>query len=212
MSIGSLLRKGTNLVKAATRIPGVSTLTRAVPGLGLAYTAFDIGSAAYGAMRGGGGGGLPALPGGAMPLPGGPGAPAAMGRRSIFRDDPNVAEFLKQFAIPARALKTYYRAPNGFVIMHDAVGDPYGIPKALAKDYLGWKPAKKPPISVRQWSAMKHIRATMRSLKKVDSTARQLAAFGMRRGGRGRGGPQQVPFTVVETARPQQTLVRRRAA
>jgi len=200
MAISSLLRKAAGLARVATRIPGVGALTRAIPGAGLAIGAYEIGSAALGAVRRpAAAGGLPALPGGdGMMVPGAPGAPVAMGRRSIFRDDPNVAAFLKQFAIPARALKEYYRAPKGFIVLRDAVGDPYGIPKVLAKQYLGWKPAKKPPISVRQWSAMKHIRTTMRSLKKVDATARQLAAFGMRRGGRGRAGGN-TPFTVVET-------------
>jgi len=182
MSIRSLLRKGKNLAKTASRIPGVRQVARAVPFLGTAIAVAEGVDIGRNLLRGGGGGGLPALPqfatGNMAPLPGGPGADPNMGKRSIFRDDPNVAEYLKQFAIDDRFLKTYHRAPRGYVVRRDANGDVFALPKKIAQQYAGWKPAKKPPISVRDWSAMQRAQTVIKKLGVVDKAARKLARFG----------------------------------
>jgi len=107
-----------------------------------------------------------------------PGAPPGMGKRSIFRDDPNVAAFLKQFAIDDRFLKTYHRAPRGFVVLRDPNGDAYALPRKLAQQYAGWKPARKPPISVRDWSAMQRAQSVIKKLRVIEKAGRKLAAFG----------------------------------
>jgi len=185
MSIRSLLRKGTNLAKSASRIPGLKTLARGVPLLGTAIAVAEGVNLARGFMGGGGGGGgggLPALPsfatGNMAPVPGAPGSDPNMGKRSIFRDDPNVAAYLKQFAIDDRFLKSYHRAPKGYVVLKDVNGDAYGLPKNLAKQYAGWKPAKKPPISVRDWSAMQRAKTVMKKLRVIEKEGRRLASFG----------------------------------
>src|SRR3972149_7007100 len=184
---------GRTASRAVSAVPGARSLLKAIPGVGLAYGALEIGQAALGFGGGGGDGAFPPMPGGggAYPVPGGPGAPPMMGKRSIFRDDPNVAAYLKQFAIPTRGLKPYFRAPRGFVVLRDGVGDAYGLPKNLAKQYAGWRPAKTPPISVRDWSAMTRAKVVMRKLSEIDKQGRRLAAFGAR--GRGRGGPIRGP-------------------
>jgi len=40
-----------------------------------------------------------------------------------------------------------------------------------------WKPAKKPPISVRDWSALKRANSTVKKLKKVVRMAENVANF-----------------------------------
>lgn len=123
--------------------------------------------------------GIPKLPGMLStlggPITGGipPGA-GTMGQRSIFRDDPNVIEALKPYAISMHNLRTYYRAPKGFIIAHDAQGDPFGIPKAMAKIYLGWKPAKKPPISVRDWQAFQRSKRVLKKLQSIEQASRKF--------------------------------------
>lgn len=186
MGFGSLVRKiggaasklaRSPIGKAAGLIPGVGTV---VSGIGLASAGYSAVQAVRGAVGGGGGAGLPALPMAAgaapMPMPGAgfPGA-AGMGQRSIFRDDPNVIEQLKPWAIPMRGLRTYYRAPKGFVVMRDQVGDPYGIPKKMAQAYLGWKPAKKPLLSVRDTSALRRAGVAIKKLQNAEKMAKKIA-------------------------------------
>lgn len=189
--------------KVLKKVPLAKSVLRAVPGLGTAYAAFDIASDIARATRGGGG--VPPMPGAAatMPLPGGPGAPRGMGTRSIFRDDPNVAAYLKQFAIDDRFLKQYFRAPRGFVVLRDVNGDAYGLPKKLAQQYGGWRPAKKPPISVRDWSAMTRARHVMKKLNEVDKAARKLAAFGQGR----RRAPIQASYQVITGGKGDDVIV-----
>lgn len=178
------LRRAGKLARVATKIPGISSLARAIPGVGLAMGAFEIGSLAMGAVRGSGGSsslGMPAL-GGGMALPGAPGSPDKMGKRSIFRDDPNVPDYLKQYAIDDRFLKTFHRAPKGFVVLRDSAGDVYALPKKIAQQHGQWKPAKKPPISVRDWSAMQRVKHTMKKLRMIETTGRQLARLAAPRG------------------------------
>jgi len=193
--MASLLRRIGGAVastaRAVTRNPIVGAAASFIPGGGLILKAGSVALGAAGAIGtaqalfggGGGGGGLPGLPGlpslGVGPMaPGGPMAPDPnAGKRSIFRDDPNVHEALKPYAIDDRFLKQIFRAPRGYVVLRDPTGDAYAIPKWLAKAYGMWKPAKKPPISVRQWQGMKHARSTMRALQKVEKVGRQMARF-----------------------------------
>lgn len=184
MGILGSIAKG---IKGIANVGPVKSVAKMVPGVATAYTAFDLAEKATGGFGGltrsaspSGPPPLPAgmgVPAGADHLPGTPGAHPSMGKRSIFRDDPNVVEALKPWAIPARDLRPYYRAPKGFVVMYDSAGDPFGIPKQLAKTYLGWKPSKKPPISVRDWSALKRADRTIGKLRKIESTAKKVANF-----------------------------------
>ena len=87
------------------------------------------------------------------------------------------AEALKQFAIPANALRTYFRAPPGFVIVRDANGQVFGVLKSIAKQAGIWKPSKKPPISVRQWSSLKRANSTVNKIKRINKMAKNVANF-----------------------------------
>lgn len=178
---GRMVRKSTNVVKgglkatsALSKIPVVGNALKAVPFVG---TALSVGSmiSDIAGMGGGGGGRMPAMPqgfqGGFPALPGSAGAPPMVGDRSIFRDDPNVVEALKPWAIAQRNLRQYYRAPiKGYVIRRDSNGDPYAIPKHLAVKFLGYKTHKKPPISVGDWEAVKRADRTVKKVRKVMTT------------------------------------------
>jgi hypothetical protein len=155
---------------------------------------------------------MPMLPGFNGTGPAGGGPIPGMGERSIFRNDPNVIAALKPYAIPMSMLKGFYRAPRGAIVLRDEKGDPFGIPKKIAQAWGLWKPAKKPPISVRQWSAMQHVRSTMKTLRRIEGTGRQLARLAAPRGSSGRRG-NTVPFQVIETTTgtPRQTVTRRAA-
>lgn len=150
-----LLRGGTAATRAVANTPIVKQVAKALP---YGATAYALGDSIFNR----GGGTLPALPG----LPGLPTAPG-MGDRSIFRDDPNVVEALKPYAISAHNLKTYYRAPKGFVIVHDVNGDPYGLPKKVAQWAGLWRPAHKPPISVGDYQSLKRADRTAKKVKRI---------------------------------------------
>jgi len=210
----SLLSRGFSVVKsvgrAVTKLPGASTLARAIPGAGLAIGAYEVGSAAVRAVTSGGSSGMPALPA----LPGGGQVSPHQGERGLFRDDPNIDEWLKAYAIPQYRLKQYVKGPKGYIVMRDSNGDPYAVPRAIARK-LGWKPHKKPPISVRQWQSMKRVKSVVRTLQKVDKTARQLTAFA----GRGKGRPTTSYQVItggkgddVIVAPPRRASISRRAA
>lgn len=153
------------LAKTVLKNPLVkSAVTTVLPGASIAYTAYDAGRAL---MGGGSRSTMPALPAGAsMPALPLPGTVPGMGQRSIFRDDPNVPANIEQFVIPERELRTYYRAPPGFVVLTDPNGQKFGVPKAIARQY-GWRPAKKPPISVGDWQAVKRADRTVKRMKKI---------------------------------------------
>lgn len=155
--------KTPSAVRSLANVPIIKTVAKALPYGATAYAAGDM------LFNKGGGGGLPALPG----LPGLPSAPG-MGDRSIFRNDPNVVEALKPYAISAHNLKTYYRAPKGFVIVHDQNGDPYGLPKKVAQWAGLWKPGHKPPISVGDYQALKKADRTVRKFRKIFSIAARV--------------------------------------
>jgi hypothetical protein len=180
MGFGSFIQRAGGAIASVGRSP-LGNVLKGVPLLGTAISAVGIGASLYagakalGAGSGGSMPGLPALPGdgkGGM-VPTGQG----MGNRSIFRNDPNVIEQLKPWAIPIRDLRVVYRAPKGFVIRKDAKGDPYGIPKAMAKAYLGWKPAPKPPISVKDWKCLKRAGNVIDKFKTIEKEAIKIANF-----------------------------------
>lgn len=158
--------------RAINRVPVVGTALKAVPGVGTALTIAGGAAALSSAFSGGGGSSLPALPmsaaGGLPALPGTAGANPIVGDRGIFQNDPNIVAALQPFAISKTNLRQYYRSPiKGFVIRYDSAGDPYAIPKTLARKYLGWKPSKKPPISVGEFQALKRADRTAKKVKKI---------------------------------------------
>lgn len=167
---GRVIRGGISAISTVARLPGVSTVAKALPVVGTVAT---VGGLAYDAYKGvsGMGGGMPALPGNMPMLPGMAGAPATMGNRGIFQNDPNIIQALQPFAISKANLRVSYRAPQkGFVIRYDGKGDPFAVPKNIARQYLGWKPSKKPPISVGDWEAVKRADRTVKKVKKIMTT------------------------------------------
>ena len=168
--------------RSLTKIPGVGM----IPGVGNVLSAVGTGLSLYGAVKGaqsllGGGSKAPPF---SMPLQGtmsGPGTGVPfnpnMGKRSIFRNDPNIAETLKPYAIDDRFLKTYHRAPKGFVVLHDAVGDAFAIPKPIAIANHMWKAGKKPPISVGDWSKLMGANRVVKKFRDMEKKAMKIANF-----------------------------------
>lgn len=161
---GAALKIGSKLIRPVVG----NTLVKSV----VKQTAVGAGLYALGNSFGGGGGSnLPALPGaGGFPALPGMGAPGIVGKRGIFQNDPNIVAALQPFAIAKTNLKLCYRSPiKGYVIRYDSAGDPYAIPKKLAQAYLGWRPAKKPPVSVGDWQSLKRADRTVKKFKKIVS-------------------------------------------
>lgn len=167
-----------NVFRAVTRSP----ILKAIPGVGTALTVAGAAGSLVGAganLLGGGAGApqMPALP----PMPGFPagrgvvGPSPLAGDRGWFQNDPNVPDWMKPAAISKTNLKVCYRAPKGYVIRYDAVGDPYGIPRQLAKQYLGWKPAKKPLLSIRDTNAIRQAGRAIKKLQGAEKMAKKIA-------------------------------------
>lgn len=161
-----------NVFRAVTRSP----LLKAIPGVGTALTVAGTVGAAASLLQGGAPQmpALPAMPG--MPPGGGfAGGNVNAGQRGWFQNDPNVPDWMKPAAISKTNLKVCYRAPKGYVIRYDEVGDPYGIPKQLAKQYLGWKPAKKPLLSIRDTNAIRRAGTAIKKLQNAEKMAKRIA-------------------------------------
>ncbi len=156
------------------KIPGVGAIPVVGNVLSIAGAAASVGNL-IGAARSSGMppmpvGGMPALPGGMPALPGA-GAPPIVGQRGWLQNDPNIVAALQPFAISKANLRVGYRSPlKGYVIRYDSAGDPYAIPKSLARAYLGWRPSKKPPISVGDWEAVKRADRTVKKVRKIMTT------------------------------------------
>jgi len=168
VAAGALMKSTRGATGAVLKVPGVRSVIK--------QTA--VGAAVYGAGNalfggGGGGGGLPALPGmSALP---GAGMPSVVGNRGIFQNDPNVVAAIKPWAISKANLRVSYRSPvKGFVIRYDEKGDPYAVPKDMARKYLGWKAGHKPPISVGDYQALKRADRTVKKMRKVYSMIQRV--------------------------------------
>lgn len=181
----SIFSKVARLATKATRIPGVKTIARAVPGLGTALAVYEgvkLGSELLSPKS------TPSpsfthVPDSATQLPqfslgsttvpmgstSGPGLlPRGPGGKLQFPwKDPAIPEYLKKFAIDDGWLKLAVRAPRGYVVVRDKDGRPFGVNKEIAKAFKVWKPKKKPPISVTDWESLKRANSTVRKLKSV---------------------------------------------
>ena len=162
---------------------GISSLAKKVMGSKVGKVGAAVGGLAATAgitkSISGGVGGLPALPlssGGTMAAqntaitktsPGGLPVPfwkGPGGKLQMPWNDPRIPEYLKQFALDDAYLKTYYRAPRGYVIVKDASGRAFAVNKKIAQQFGIWRPAAKPPISATDW---KHYRSAKRIEKKL---------------------------------------------
>lgn len=106
-----------------------------------------------------------------MPLPGqtgGFGLPRGVDNKlQLPWHDPSIPAAMKPFALDDSFLKSYVRAPKGYVVVRDPNGRPYAILKSYARSNGLWTPAKKPPISVRDWHAFKKAQAVAKKLRKI---------------------------------------------
>jgi len=172
----SLMMAGRNVLRGpvgkVAKIAG-----SAVPGLGLAMSAASIGTSLMDMGRSSSSSitGMPALPA----------LPPLAGERSIFRNDPNSSKSVEAVAIAKGDLVVSYRRPRGhayknYVVVRDNNGDPMAVPKTVARQNFGWKPNKKPPISVGQWSAVKKASRVVKTLKKINKEVASVANFGSR--------------------------------
>lgn len=190
MGLGSMIRGGLKAASKVVKNPIASKVAGMVPGLGTVVNAAGLASAAYGGYKAitgvAGNKGLPAMPGGLPVLTGvgtnrSPGLPQPApgstgsfgiprgpgGRMQLPWNDPSVPAFLKQFALDDSYIRPAMRAPRGYVIVRDPDGQPYPILKSIAQKFRLWKPGKKPPISVRDWQALKRSDRTIKKLRKI---------------------------------------------
>lgn len=171
---GSILKAARGAVRAVGSVSKVPILGKAVQAIPVVGTVASVGGLASDLIGGGGRKNLPALPG--MPaLPGTAAAPAIVGNRGVFRNDANLPDALKSFAISKGDLRVQYRSPlKGYVLVRDQVGDPVALPKAIARMYYGWKPAKKPPISVGDHQALLRADRTVKKVRKIMATVARV--------------------------------------
>jgi len=109
----------------------------------------------------------------------------------IFQNDPNIIKALQGFAISKANLRQYFRAPPGFVIRHDENGDPFGIPKVIAKKWLGYKEQPKPLFTGAEVRKVAQVNALVKRYKKFGNRLRRIANFG---------GTQKSPFEAAAQA------------
>lgn len=102
--------------------------------------------------------------GAALPWWRGPG-----GKLQMPWNDPQIATYLKQFALDDSYLRTYVRAPRGYVIVRDAQGRPFAVLRQIARQFGLWRAAAKPPISATDW---KHYKRNKQIEKKLIKIAR----------------------------------------
>lgn len=191
------------VTRAATRIPGV----KYIPGIGAGLMAADLAMTGIDALTSMGSTPtpqMPALPSPFMPMQrqsvSNPFArlssmPMLQGYNAPQRQRPPLtasgslptpASFPGQSPLTAGLppiigagfLKTYLRAPKGYVIVRDEVNNvTVGMLKTVAKARGLWKPAKKPPITVRDWNDLKGANRTVNKLKRIGKMAENVANF-----------------------------------
>jgi len=190
-----LAKVATKATKYVSKIPGI----KAVPILGTGLVAADVAFSAYDVMSGGKkkaapppmlaapnrmpmmmpkvtSAALQTIPPGVDTNPGilprGPG-----GKLQMPFSGAVAPASLQAFSLDDQYLRPYVRAPKGYVVLRDANGKPFPVLKKAAKAFGLWKPAKKPPISVKDWSALKRANSTVKKLKKVVKMAENVSKF-----------------------------------
>jgi len=172
--MGSLFGNIARGIGGAVMTVARSPIAKAIPVVGTGLSVLGAASS-VGSMlgsKGASGGQLPAMPG----MPGMPSTYA--GQTGIFQNDPNVKgrPDIEKAAISKANLKISYRSPaRGYVVVRDDNGDPMAIPKALAKMYYGWKPAKKPLLYIRDTNAIRRAGTAIKKLQRAEKMAKKIA-------------------------------------
>lgn len=138
---------GNGLTTSSFASQGIQQVSSQLPALALAQNQ---------AIASQGAGGLP------VPWFKGPG-----GKLQMPWNDPRIPEYLKQFALDDAYLKTYVRAPKGYVILRDSSGRPFAVNKQVARSMGLWKPAAKPPISATDYKHFKRNKTIEKKLRKI---------------------------------------------
>ncbi len=182
---GLALKLGATGLKALARgLPRNTVLSKMLrPAFGMAKAVAGpaaIGTAVgYSLGQNMGGTQLPALPGvgqgvllpsqmpnvGTLPFWRGPG-----GKLQFPWQDPNIASYLKQFALDDAYLKRTVRAPHGYVVVRDPNGNPYCLLKTAAIFFGLWHKARKPPISAGDWHKYQTAHRVVKKLRKIANT------------------------------------------
>jgi len=108
--------------------------------------------------------------GGKMNQPGYPGFDAAAYQRGID-------QFIANFGGDPTTLKIFWRAPKGMIVLYDSTGQPWPVNKKAAITAGFFKIAKKPPISVKDYQALKGATRTINKLKKVGAMAEKIGGY-----------------------------------
>lgn len=166
---GGLVRKGRRALRAATSRPAITSALTGAAGGYMAGIARET--------TGGRTMGLPALSSGLIGKRGGPGLlPRGPGGKLQWPwQDPNIPAQLEQWACDDAYLNVTYRAPKGFVLWRNAKGKPFGLWKPVAR-MMGWKPKRKPPISVGDYRALMKADRTVRKMKSIVARTKRLRA------------------------------------
>lgn len=138
---------GTGLATSSFASQGIQQVSAQLPALAMAQNQSVVAQGA---------GGLP------VPWFKGPG-----GKLQMPWNDPRIPDYLKQFALDDAYLKTYVRAPKGYVILRDSSGRPFAVNKQVARSMGLWKPAAKPPISATDYKHFKRNKTIEKKLRKI---------------------------------------------
>lgn len=233
---GKIARLAKSAVKVAgkvggvvSKVPGLRTVSMAIPGLGIGLAAIEGAKFASGMLRsqGGGGGaaGLPALP--ALPAPGGMMTTtsgggimeaatvqqAVTGKRGTGSMPPLTMEMIQQLQaaglmIGFKDLRVTHRSPiKGFVVVHPR--DPqsgqvatFALRKDIARKWGLWSAQTKPPITGGDINAIRKANSVVKKLRKLNSEVKSVANFGQT--------ARRQPLRVVEI--PGRKLIARKAA
>lgn len=94
------------------------------------------------------------------------------GKLQMPWSDPATLKGLKSpFVLDDSYLRPTYRAPKGYVVVHDNTGKPYPMWKPVAKAMGMWSPARKPPISAGDWNKYQTAQTVEKKLRKIASRA-----------------------------------------
>lgn len=113
---------------------------------------------------------------------------AGQGVSALQRPGTSIQSVMPDVLDPS-LLKTYYRAPKGYVIVRDpSTGNVMAVRKAVAKAYKLWRPARKPPISAGDWHRYQTAKSVEKKLLKIAGPALRKRQSRSAAGGRARKG------------------------
>lgn len=150
VTTGGIAAAGLGVAKVTSGGSTISSPVGTLPSLG------SVAAGQTSAIQSSGAGGLPV-----------PFWKGAGGKLQMPWNDPRIPEYLKSFALDDAYLKTYVRAPRGYVIVRDANGRAFAVNKAIARQFGLWHPAAKPPISATDYKHFKRNKQIEKKLKKI---------------------------------------------